>query len=47
MHFEHLSRLRQSGCSVAGVKGLGGGGGGGGGVYGREEGNACYKSGVF
>ena len=26
MHFEHLSRLRQSGCSVAGVKGLGGGG---------------------
>ena len=27
MHFEHLSRLRQSGCSVAGVKGLGGGGG--------------------
>ena len=44
MHFEHLSRLRQSGCSVAGVKGLGGGGGGG---YGREEGNACYKSDVF
>ena len=31
MHFEHLSRLRQSGCSVAGVKGLEGGGGGGGG----------------
>ena len=29
MHFEHLSRLRQSGCSVAGVKGLEGGGGGG------------------
>ena len=32
MHFEHLSRLRQSGCSVASVKGCGGGGGGEGGV---------------
>ena len=30
MHFEHLSRLRQSGCSVASVKGCVGGGEGGG-----------------
>ena len=31
MHFEKLTRLRQSGCSVASVKGCGGRGGGGGG----------------
>ena len=45
MHFEHLSRLRQSGCSVAGVKGLGGGGGGG--CTGEKKGTPATRAASF
>ena len=47
MHFEHLSRLRQSGCCVASVKGYGGEGGGGGGCKTEKKGTPATRAASF